>query len=202
MIRNIIFDIGMVLVDFRPAGCLEDMGYSKEDARAILDATIDSGLWVELDRGAVPEQEIIAQMKKKVPAGLEDAFDRFFEDGKENFVRVFPESAEWLADCKRQGLNVYILSNYPVSYFESHKKKFDFLEYADGQVVSAYVKMIKPDEEIYRYLLDQYGLKAEECIFVDDRGENIEGAEKVGIHGVLFTSREQAKKEIAELMAE
>ena len=65
MIKNLIFDIGGVLVDFRPAGVLKDMGISEERARVILRESIASPLWHEMDRGAIPEEEVIAGMSRR-----------------------------------------------------------------------------------------------------------------------------------------
>ena len=97
---------------------------------------------------------------------------------------------------------MYILSNYPVSYFEVHKAGFEFLKHTDGRVVSGYVKLLKPDPAIYRCLLEKYQLKAEECIFVDDLKANAEGACSVGIHGIQFLSYEDANEKIEQLLRE
>ena len=177
MIKNLIFDIGGVLVDFRPAGVLKDMGVSEERARVILRESIASPLWHEMDRGAIPEEEVIAAMRGNVPEEMRADYDRFIEEGKPY-------------------LTIPFLSNYPVSYFEVHKAGFEFLKYTDGRVVSGYVKLLKPDPAIYRCLLEKYQLKAEECIFVDDLKANAEGACSVGIHGIQFISYEDATEKI------
>lgn len=200
MIRNVIFDIGNVLADFRPKGVLLDLGISEENAEIILDGTLRSGLWGELDRGVIPEEEVIAQMRKRVPDELGEEFVAFFGQGKKDFVEVYSYAEAWLERLKKEGFRIFVLSNYPESYFEAHRPKFTFLRHADGLVVSAYVKMVKPDPEIYRFLLKKYGLKAEECIFVDDLQENVQGANSVGIHGIQFTSYEEADRKMRQIM--
>ena len=167
MIKNLIFDIGGVLVDFRPAGVLKDMGVSEERARV-----------------------------------MRADYDRFIEEGKPYLTIPFAYSAQWLKQFHDRGYGVYILSNYPVSYFEVHKAGFEFLKYTDGRVVSGYVKLLKPDPAIYRCLLEKYQLKAEECIFVDDLKANAEGACSVGIHGIQFISYEDANEKIEQLLRE
>ena len=77
---------------------------------------------------------------------------------------------------------------------------FPFLKYVDGKTVSGVVKMIKPEAEIYEELLKQYHLKASECVFIDDREENVEGAKAVGMQGIVLTSFEQANAALRELL--
>lgn len=72
-------------------------------------------------------------------------YDRFIEEGKPYLTIPFAYSAQWLKQFHDRGYGVYILSNYPVSYFEAHKAGFEFLKYTDGRVVSGYVKLLKPD---------------------------------------------------------
>ena len=98
---------------------------------------------------------------------------------------------------KKEGLHVYILSNYGKKTFELTKDTaLDFLPLTDGAIFSYTVKQIKPDIEIYETLLNQYQLKPEECVFIDDRMENIEGAKKAGIHGICFETIEQVKEDL------
>ena len=74
-----------------------------------------------------------------------------------------------------------------------------FLEYMDGIVFSCEVKEVKPKEEIYRILLDTYGIRPSQAVFLDDRRENIQAAEKLGIHGICFKNFKQAVKELEKL---
>ena len=67
-------------------------------------------------------------------------------------------------------------------------------------MVSYMIHKAKPDEAIYRALVEKYGLRIEECLFFDDRSENIEAARKLGMQAVQVTSREMLKKAILELL--
>lgn len=155
-----------------------------------------------MDRGAIPEEEIIAAMRGNIPEEMRADYDRFIKEGKPYLTIPFAYSAQWLKQFHDRGYGVYILSNYPVSYFEVHKAGFEFLKHTDGRVVSGYVKLLKPDPAIYRCLLEKYQLKAEECIFVDDLKANAEGACSVGIHGIQFLSYEDANEKIEQLLRE
>lgn len=200
MIKNVVFDIGNVLASFRPKEVLEEMGLEEQEVNAILDATVRGPYWVELDRGVMEETEVVAAMRNLVPQEYLGDFDHFFAGETGKLVRSLPYAADWLKSLKERGYHVYLLSNYPVGLFELHSPFFTFLPYTDGRVVSGYVKCVKPDERIYRCLLDKYGLNPEECIFLDDLEENIEGARRLGIHGIHFTGYENASAKLEELL--
>ena len=197
MIKNVILDIGNVLVDFHPQETMRCMGYSEEEVQVLANATILNPIWNELDLGIQKEDDVIAQMRK-FAAGYEEKFDHFFEYGKPDLVRLYDYSSDWVKQLKSSGYHVYLLSNYPVSFFEMHSKStMPFIEDVDGMVVSGYVKMVKPDPDIYQFLLDKYHLTAEECIFFDDREENVEAAKSVGMHGAVFTNPKNAWKQLS-----
>ena len=91
---------------------------------------------------------------------------------------------------KEKGYRIYLLSNYNGDFFRAHTKDADFINDIDGKVVSYEIHKIKPDAEIYEYLLEKYDLKAEESVFFDDREENTKAAEKLGITSYTITSKE------------
>lgn len=185
-IKNIIFDIGQVLVDFCWPQHMRDLGFSEEAIKAVGDGWVKAPIWNELDRGILSEEECIELAYEAVP-DYRAEIDLFWGN-PDGMIRCREQSAPWLRSLKERGYNVYLLSNYPRSLFAAHEKEFaPFLPYVDGRVVSGFVGVMKPDKGIYEKLLDKYGLKAEECVFIDDRAENLEGAESVGIKGLLFT---------------
>jgi len=201
MIKNIIFDIGGVLVDFNPMKVLqENMGLSKEKADIIAENTVLSPLWKELDRGE--QKEIIFEkMIKQVPEQYKEEARSFLYERSLETVTSFDYSREFIQSLKGKGLTIYLLTNYPNWMFYPHfEKVFTFSDLIDGKIVSGDVKLIKPDSKIYTALLEKYNLKPDESIFLDDREENIDAANKLGIHGIHFISRETAEKEIENLL--
>lgn len=193
MIKNVIFDIGDVLVHFRWKQVMIDLGFSETEIALLYKALFESRWWNEWDRGVIPEEEIMRHMKEE-GKGLETQMERFFEH-KGELVIQYPYVEVWMQSLKQQGMKLYLLSNYPMSLFELHAKNtFTFLPYVDGKVVSGYVKHVKPEPEIYTILLNTYGLKPEECVFLDDRADNVEAARKMGIHGILFEGFEAANQ--------
>lgn len=199
MIKNIVFDVGNVLVYFRWKELMEELSFSEEIIHKLEKDMINNPYWKEFDRGGMPEEDIINEFKK-ANQGLEKEIDLFFSN-KENVVRQYEYTQNWLKELKRRGYHLYYLSNYQKSFWELHKKRrFAWYPLMEGGIVSACVQLIKPDHAIYRKLLETYDLKPEECVFLDDTKENIEAAKEVGMYGIWFQEYEQASKELNEIL--
>ncbi len=199
MIRNVIFDIGQVLVDFRWRGYMLDLGIPEKTADLLGERTINAPIWGELDLGARPEEDIIADMISIVP-GHEEEFRRFL-DNPVDVVRPFPKTRERMLKLKEAGYGIYLLSNYPKSMFELHaEKSFNFMDIIDGKIVSSFEKLVKPQPEIYELLLSRYNLKREECVFLDDRVVNVEAARALGISAIHVKTQDEAMEELGELL--
>ena len=195
MIKNIILDVGKVLVEWDPKGAFEKIGLDEQTAKAVADATINTSIWLESDRGVWSDGQILSALCENAPEYKEEV--KKFWDHIDLAIEQFPYTKEWISGMKKEGLHVYILSNYGKKTFELTKDTaLDFLPLTDGAVFSYTVKQIKPDLEIYETLLNQYQLKPEECVFIDDRMENIEGAKRAGIHGICFETIEQVKEDL------
>ncbi|MBR6850495.1 MAG: HAD family phosphatase [Lachnospiraceae bacterium] len=202
MIRNIVFDIGNVLAAFRWEDYIRyDLGYPEEIAKVFGERFIVHPLWDEFDLGVRETNDIIADMKATVPE-YRDEVNVFFERIAD-IVETYPYSRKWIGELKDSGYRVYLLSNYPRETFRLHERlKFDFTDLVDGKVVSGFERMSKPDPRIYRLLLDRYRLKAEECVFLDDRQVNIDTAIRLGMQGILFTGYENAKPKLEKILKE
>lgn len=196
MIKNIIFDIGNVLVDFRWRELMADMHLSKEAQNRFETSVFGSCWWHDLDHGTIEEADAVVRLRED-NMEFGDAFDLVWKN-RDKLALPFDYSVSWITDLKEKGYHVYLLSNYPRDLFTLHVEKgaFPFLNVIDGKVVSGFVRMIKPDADIYECLIQKYHLVADECIFLDDREENIEGAKKVGMHGIVFHNYEQAKADL------
>ena len=200
MIKNIVFDIGMVLADFCWYSYMTDeLGFSEERARLFGERIVLTEFWHQLDLGVKSEAEVISEMKAQVPEFREDA--ELFFGNLLYIVRNYDYSRKWIVSLKERGYKVYLLSNYPRGTFTLHHKKvFDFVDVTDGRVISAFERLTKPDRRIYELLCDRYGLKPEECVFIDDQEKNIEAAEKFGMKGIVFKPYEQSNRELEEIL--
>ncbi len=197
MIRNIIFDIGNVLTDFRWEGFLRDKGFSDEMIRRIAEASVESAQWKEFDRGVFTDEELMDSFVKNDP-GIERELHEAFD---EIHGMVTPRSyaCPWVKELKEKGYGVYYLSNFSHKAEVQCPEALDFIPLMDGGILSYRDRLIKPDPEIYLLLLERYALKAEECVFLDDTLVNVEAGEKLGIKGIHFKSQEQAIRELSAL---
>ncbi|MEZ3461147.1 MAG: HAD family phosphatase [Lachnospiraceae bacterium] len=201
MIKNVIFDIGNVLVDFRWRVLMEELGLPAETQAIFAKTVFGSRWWGELDHGIYEEAEILAHFREDNKEHL-DEFDLVW-DNRGRLVEPYAYAVAWIEQLKASGLKVYLLSNYPRDVFTLHTECgcFPFLDRVDGRVVSGFVKMVKPNADIYEYLLSEYGLAAGECVFVDDREENVETARALGMKGIVFQGYEQACSELDGLVS-
>ena len=197
MIKNVIFDIGNVLTDFRWAEFLADKGFSEEEIRRIAKASVLSPVWPELDRGVWSFEEVMAGFVKNDPE-MEEEFHRAYDD-MTDIVTIRDYAIEWVKSLKKQGFSVYFLSNFSQKIEKECEKALVFRKEMDGGILSWKDKLIKPDPEIYKLCLTRFGLKPEESVFVDDTAVNVEAANELGIHGIVFRSREQVDQKLAEL---
>lgn len=197
MIKNIVFDVGLVLVEFNWQNYLDSFHFEKEKRDKIAKATFQSEVWDERDRGLLEEEDYIRKFQALAPEYADD-IRRVIERSTECVVKM--DYAEtWTKYLKSQGYHLYILSNYSRYMLDGTKQnEMPFLKYMDGVIFSCDVKQMKPDAEIYRTLLGRFGLKAEETLFIDDRKENCKGAESQGIHALQFRDLKQAAKEMEE----
>lgn len=199
MIKNIVFDIGGVLIDFHWKRTMQERGCSPDGIACLEEKIVMSESWNELDLNILPEEEIFNRFRKMVP-GYEDTIDMLIEY-KSEIVTPFSGSRKWIKSLKERGYRVYLLSNYPKSFFEIHAaKRFDFMDLVDGAVISYELQCIKPNAGIYTHLLDKYALKPQECVFIDDRQVNVEAARKLGMQAICFHSQKQAIGDLDDLL--
>lgn len=200
MIKNIILDVGKVLVAWEPRTAMQKLGFDEKTIDIVTAATAESEAWNEIDRGAKSDEELIAEIVSQSPDYEREI--RLFWEHVDDAIWQFAYTRTWIRAMKEHGYHVYILSNYGHWTYEKTQEALSFLEDVDGALFSYEVKQIKPETEIYQSLLKRYDLKAEECVFLDDRQENIDGAKKLGFEGICFTGYEDAKEKLRELGVE
>ncbi len=198
MIKNIVLDVGRVLVAWQPKQKMKEWGYSDETVLALSKALFDSGVWNETDRGVLSDEEFLALAISQAPE-LEKEI-RYFWDHVYEAIWQLPYARTWIQSMKKAGYQVYILSNYGSwTYEKTRENALNFLEDVDGAIFSYEVKQIKPNPDIFQTLFDKFGLIPEECVFLDDLVANIEGAKAMGMHGIVFTGPEDATVELEKL---
>lgn len=188
MIRNIVFDVGNVLVEFRWYEYMLDLGIDEEAAGFLGENMVLTDFWNRMDLGIQEEDEAPDIFCAKYPQ-YEREIRLFWKDTLQ-MVREYDYSLPLFKELKAGGYGVYLLSNYPPKLSGVHWPGFKFRAYADGEIISGIEKVAKPDPAIYKLLFDRYCLKPEECLFVDDRDVNVEAAKNLGMKAFLFEARE------------
>ena len=190
MIRNIVFDMGEVLYHWFPQIAFRD--YPEEDGRLLYDAVYGSPDWRRLDRGDIDEDELIALASSRLPDRLKPEATRLARW----YELTGPvEGMEELAkDLSEAGLPLYLLSNTSRA-FHAFRGRIPALRYFTGEFISADHRLLKPDPAIFRAFLAEFGLTAEETLFIDDWAPNIEGARSVGMEGIVFDGSADSLRE-------
>ncbi len=184
MIRNIIFDMGNVLLDFNPEVPLSRYCSSEAEKDIVRKELFGGKEWIQRDLGSISLEEMYSSICARIPAKYHGALKKCVYEWDYSMVPV-EGAKEFLNFVKREGYGVYILSNASLDFYSYFTRHFA-LDFFDGVVVSADIHIVKPDKEIYEYLLKKYSLKPEECLFIDDREDNVLAAKKLNINAYQF----------------
>lgn len=182
MIKNIIYDLGNVLIKFSPTKFTEKY-ILEEDRERVFKTIFLSQEWQDLDRGVLEYEEAIDIFSEKEPKYRKE-IEYLFNSNVEECLEPIKENIEILNRHSQEGYKLYILSNFHKKAFENVYKKWNFFEKFHGKVVSYECKLLKPEEEIYLHILKKYDLNPQETLFIDDHEPNIIAANKLGIHVV------------------
>ena len=190
-IKNVIFDIGNVLVDWDWKGYTKRL-FPDEKVREVLDKCYwTNELWREMDRGALSQETIhreLIKLASPYEKEMETAYSRLGE-----CITSFDYTKPYLSELKTRGYKVYYLSNYSDYLINKNPEVLDFIKEMDGGIFSCYVKLIKPDLQIYDALCKKYDLVPEECLFTDDKYINVVAAIEYGMKAVQFKGFEETK---------
>lgn len=200
MIKNVVFDVGKVLVEFDWQGCFDTLNFSPEAYEKVAHATVLSELWNEFDRGRMPEEDILEGFLKKAP-DCESEIMRFWNNIG-NSIKRYDYAFAWIRKLREQGYRVYLLSNYPRRLYFQSMEELAFVEEVDGAVFSYEVQSVKPEPEIYQALMKKYQLNPTECVFLDDNCANIIAANQLGMATIHFHTKSQAEEELRSLGVE
>jgi HAD superfamily hydrolase (TIGR01509 family) len=200
MIRNVIFDLGNVLLCWNPGEYLIESGYSAEKAQYVLDTVFRSREWFSLDNGDLSREEAIERMAANSTlnrAEISSLFDLCLD-----IIYPIANNVNLLPELRKKGYKLYYLSNYPLDFFLDTKKIYSFFDLFDGGIISAEVKFSKPDPEIYNVLMGKYGLLPEESLFIDDNPQNVEAAVKLGMRGYCTGGEHDIEPGLKEMLGD
>ena len=200
MIKNVIFDVGKVLVDFDWQGYFETLEMTPEVYQKVAEATVLSEMWNEFDRSKLLDEEILESFLREAP-DCEAQIMRFWNNIG-NCIKRYAYTFSWIQSLQDKGYKVYLLSNYPRRIYSQSIDELAFVEGVDGAVFSYEVQTVKPEPEIYQALFQKYDLNPVECVFLDDNRQNIIAANELGMATIHFHTKSQAEEELRSLGVE
>lgn len=197
MIKNLIFDFGKVLVNYDFTAVISPLFATREEKESF-ERFLSSPAFVdECDLEMMPFAEIIRQKQLLYPQ-WKQPLQHYLDHYHETVTGEMPHMRHTLQQLRQQGYRLYGLTNW-CSKVHEVMERFPIFRLLDGQVISSEEHLLKPDVAIYQRLLSKYKLKAEECLFADDKQSNVEGAIKAGMHAVTFTTAENYLRLFNEL---
>ena len=183
MIKNIIFDMGGVLIDYNPEKTLYGM-FDKATADILLKEIFRNKIWSDKDKGLIFPEEIMALKKDVIPEAVYEKVSEMVD----NFYPCMPPFEQmygFIEKLKNNGYGIYLLSNAS-SDFHIRRQGIPALSLFDGVIISADYKLLKPEREIYEKLFSEFSLNPDECYFIDDVQANIDGALAAGMDGHCY----------------
>ena len=193
--NTVVFDLGGVLVDWDPRHLLHKVMPGREaEAESLLADVLNHAWNLERDRGD-SWAEAMARAKAEYPQWA-DIFDVYTERWAETLVGSHEDTVAILRELKARGTPLYALSNWSREMFPHAEEKYDWLELFDGIVVSGRVEMVKPERDIFDYLLTTYDLRASDLIFIDDHEPNVVAARSYGIAAHHFRGAAALRAEL------
>jgi putative hydrolase of the HAD superfamily len=199
VVRNVIFDLGGVVLDWNPDAILQGY-YTDPSARAAMkSALFKHPDWLQLDRGTLSESEVLERLQQRTGRPEQELHGLF--EAIRSSLKPKAETVVLLQRLAQRQVPLYCLSNMAASTFAYLREQHAFWDAFRGIVISGEIKMAKPECEIFEYLLRRYALSASETVFVDDHAPNIQAAQKLGLHTVWFRDAAQCALELERLLA-
>lgn len=190
--KNIVFDVGGVLLQKGTKQYLQENLTYKEDAEVVNNELFCSVERVRLDRGSMEKSKALACMLARIPERSRTEAEKLY-NGYMGSRKVIDGMPQLLQKLKNGGYKLYVLSNFSVDFQEViDKNGLEFFKLFDGVFVSAFYGAVKPEREVYKIFLEKYGLQAKDCLFIDDKEENVEGAINAGMDGFVFRGSAKA----------
>jgi 2-haloacid dehalogenase len=198
MVKAVVFDLGGVLVDWNPRYVFKDDYFKSEEERLFFFDKVCTAEWNENQDAGYSISAATEEKIREFP-GWEPAIRDYYGRWEEMLREEISETVELLKQLRANpSLKLYALTNWSAETFPVALNKFPFLQLFDGIVVSGIEKTRKPFPEFYKLLMDRYGLRPDETLFIDDSLRNVKAAQLAGMQAVLFTSPSQLKEDLGK----
>lgn len=186
MIKNVVFDMGGVLMEFDGRKFARHFATDEADVEALNKAIFDNATWPLLDAGVVSENTVLTLALERLPERLRPTARDLFAHWH-LYQPVKQDTNDLVVRLHDAGYHCFLLSNAGIRWWHQ-KDRIPSFPCMDGWMVSAWEHLMKPDPAIYRLFCDRFGLEPAECLFVDDNADNVRGAKAAGMQGHVFTT--------------
>jgi HAD superfamily hydrolase (TIGR01509 family) len=196
--QNVIIDLGGVVLEWDPDQIIRAV-FDDPDAQARVKRLIfQHPDWADTDRGTLARVEAVERWAGRTGQTVEEM--EALMTASDVMMQPKPGTLALMQELGDQGLDLYCLSNMPTERFAYLRRTFSFWDQFKGIVISAHVRMVKPEPEIFEYILSQYDLNPTRTVFLDDSRKNITAAQNLGIHAILFTTAEECREQLSILL--
>lgn len=192
----VIFDLGRVVVRWDPEAIVSSVR-GPDGAKALAERLFDHPDWLAVDRGVLSIEAMAEQAVTRT--GLTWQENLAILQAVPASLIVDPFMEKLIADLHQAGHTLYALSNMGHASIEWLEQQCDFWRYFSGKVVSARVRMMKPEADIYRYLLTAFDLQPQDCLFIDDSLVNVEAAQALGIKSIQFNEGKGCRAQLVKM---
>ncbi len=197
-IKNIIFDLGGVLIDASGKEYFKALYPDPILRERVKEVIHHAPIWDKYDLGIYQKYDDPVESVVALAPEYEKEIKQFFSIELLDAYTPIAKGVELLYDLKKKGYPLYLISNYAKDGYEHISKKYDFFQEFEGTLVSYKVRLRKPDSRIYRLLIEKFDFMAEECLIIDDNIDNINTAASLGFQ-TLFYQEETAREELKKL---
>ncbi|MBX2884026.1 MAG: HAD family phosphatase [Granulosicoccus sp.] len=178
-----LWDLGNVVVRWEPEEILQKLNYTAEQTDYVRSELLGHPDWLALDRGTTTEAVVAERLVDESGLSMDQAL-RCFDVVRESLTDL-PQSIELLHQMKRAGISQYVLSNMSAVNADYLRRR-DYFGLFDGVMISAEEKLIKPEVDIFKTVLERFQLDPAETFFIDDSKPNIDVAQSLGINALHF----------------
>ncbi len=198
LITTVVFDLGGVLIDWNPRYLYRPLFGEDEAAMEHFLAEVCSGEWNrEMDAGRA-FSEAVAERQQLYPEHAE--LIALWQSGWETMLKdAIPESVDILRELKARGVRLYALTNWSAETFPVALRRFEFLSWFEDIVVSGQVRLAKPDPRIFDLMRERCQADPACTLYIDDVAANVEVAQSLGFHAVLFENPYRLRSQLTEM---
>jgi putative hydrolase of the HAD superfamily len=194
---NIVFDLGGVVFNWQPDAIIRSLFRDEDIQRKVRKQIFEHPDWVELDRGTIALERAIDRGAMRTGLPVQDV--RRLLVAVPRFLTPIDETIELIRDLSETRNRLFVLSNMHLAFIEHLERSHDIWRLFDGVVISSRIRMVKPEPQIYAYLLTQHALEPRETIFIDDMPDNVVAASSMGIRTIRFLDSAQCRRALAHV---